>query len=199
MMRTFWLAAMLALPAAASAEEAVAYFAGGCFWCTEADFEKLDGVSEAVSGYMGGDVADPSYEQVSRGGTGHTEAVRVHYDPETISYRELVAFHWRNIDPTVEDRQFCDRGSQYRSGIYYRNDAERVVAEASRARIAARFDAVHTELEPATTFYQAEAYHQDYAEKNPLRYKFYRFNCGRDARLQELWGEEAGRLPENAG
>lgn len=199
MMRALWLAAMLVLPAAASAEEAVAYFAGGCFWCTEADFEKLDGVSEAVSGYMGGDVADPSYEQVSSGGTGHTEAVRVHYDPQTISYRELVAFHWRNIDPTVEDRQFCDRGSQYRSGIYYRDGAERAVAEASRERIATRFDAVHTEIEAATTFYEAEAYHQDYAEKNPLRYKFYRFNCGRDARLQELWGEEAGRLPEDAG
>lgn len=199
MWRSLWLLVVLCLPGAVAAGEAEkAYFAGGCFWCTEADFEKLDGVQEAVSGYMGGDEPDPSYEQVSRGKTGHTEAVRVHYDPEVISYRELVAFHWRNIDPTVADRQFCDRGRHYRSGIYYRNEAERAVAEASRERVAARFDEVHTEIAPATAFYEAETYHQDYAEKNPLRYKFYRFNCGRDARLRELWGEQAGRLPEDA-
>lgn len=198
MTRVLALVAALAAPLAASAEEAVAYFAGGCFWCTEADFQKLDGVREAVSGYMGGDVPNPSYEQVVSGTTGHTEAVRVHYDPRAISYRELVAFHWRNIDPTAEDRQFCDRGSQYRSGIYYRNAEERAIAEASRDAIRERFEVVHTEIAPAAPFYEAESYHQDYAENNPLRYRFYRFNCGRDARLRELWGEQAGRLPEAA-
>lgn len=177
----------------------VAYFAGGCFWCTEADFEKLDGVIEAVSGYMGGTVPDPTYEQVSRGGTGHTEAVRVHYDPDAISYRELVAFHWRNIDPTAANRQFCDRGSQYRSGIYYRDAEQAEVAKASLQRMRKRFDTVATEVEEATTFYPAEDYHQDYSDKNPLRYKAYRFNCGRDARLKQLWGDEAGKLPSNAG
>jgi peptide-methionine (S)-S-oxide reductase len=198
-MRALWLVAALVLSGAAPASESVAYFAGGCFWCTEADFERLDGVTEVVSGYMGGQLPDPSYEQVSRGGTGHAEAVRVHYDPRRISYRELVAFHWRNIDPTVEDRQFCDHGSQYRSGIYYRSDAERRIVEASLETVRERFGVVHTEIAPATTFYEAETYHQDYAEKNPLRYKFYRFNCGRDARLQELWGDQAGRLPEDTG
>ncbi|WP_421718014.1 peptide-methionine (S)-S-oxide reductase MsrA [Algiphilus sp.] len=176
-----------------------AYFAGGCFWCTEADFEKLDGVAEAVSGYMGGKVASPSYKEVSRGTTGHTEAVRVRYDPAVISYRALVAFHWRNIDPTVANRQFCDRGSQYRSGIYYRDDAQARIARDSLETMQQRFDTVHTEVEKATTFYPAEDYHQDYADKNPLRYQAYRFNCGRDARLKKLWGDEAGKLPADAG
>ncbi|MHA7835143.1 MAG: peptide-methionine (S)-S-oxide reductase MsrA [Algiphilus sp.] len=188
--------------ALAPAEKAgleTAYFAGGCFWCTEADFEKLDGVVEAVSGYMGGEVASPTYKQVSRGNTGHTEAVRVHYDPEMISYRALVAFHWRNIDPTVANRQFCDRGSQYRSGIYFRNDAQARIARDSLETMQQRFDTVHTEVEKATTFYPAEDYHQDYADKNPLRYQAYRFNCGRDARLKKLWGDEAGKLPDGAG
>lgn len=199
-----WLAGLLlAAGTATAADDAgaggeVAYFAGGCSWCTEADFEKLDGVTEAVSGYMGGDVPDPTYKQVSRGDTGHTEAVRVHYDPERISYAQLVAFHWRNIDPTVADRQFCDRGSQYRAGIYYRDDAEKAVAEASLEQVAARFDEVRTEIAPATTFYEAEAYHQDYAERNSIRYKIYRFNCGRDDRLEKLWGDEAGKLPDDA-
>ena len=140
-MRALWLVAALVLSGAAPASESVAYFAGGCFWCTEADFERLDGVTEVVSGYMGGQLPDPSYEQVSRGGTGHAEAVRVHYDPRRISYRELVAFHWRNIDPTVEDRQFCDHGSQYRSGIYYRSDAERRTVSTVRFAEVARADA----------------------------------------------------------
>jgi len=187
------------VPALDAPGVSVAFFAGGCFWCTEADFEKLDGVIEAVSGYMGGDADDATYKQVSRGGTGHTEAVRVHYDPDTINYRELVAFHWRNIDPTVANRQFCDRGSQYRSGIYYRNEDEAAVAKASLERMRERFDTVHTEVEPATAFYPAEDYHQDYSDKNPLRYKAYRFNCGRDARLKKLWGDEAGKLPADAG
>lgn len=172
-----------------------AYFAGGCFWCTEADFDKLDGVLDVVSGYMGGDVPNPTYEQIGRGDTGHTEAVRVRYDPERISYEELVAFHWRNIDPTVADQQFCDKGSQYRSGIYYIDARQKAIAEASLPAIKARFGTVHTEIEEASRFYEAEDYHQNYAANNSYRYKFYRFSCGRDARLEELWGDEAGKLP----
>jgi peptide-methionine (S)-S-oxide reductase len=171
---------------------ATAIFAGGCFWCTESDFEKLPGVIEAESGYIAGHVANPSYEQVSDGGTGHTEAVRVTYDPTRIGYRQLLDHFWRNIDPTVKDRQFCDVGDQYRSGIYWQTDAERLAAEQSRDALLAsgKFAQIHTEIAAATTFYPAEEYHQDYYKKNPLSYNFYRYSCGRDARLQELWGEE---------
>ncbi len=169
---------------------AYALFAGGCFWCIEADFEKLPGVVAVESGYTAGKTPDPSYETVSAGSTGHTEAVRVLYDPGKVSYPQLVEYFWRHIDPTVKDRQFCDVGNQYRSGIYWQNDAERNAVEASRDALlkSGRFAIVHTELAPASPFYRAEDYHQDYYKKNEIRYNYYRFSCGRDARVKQLWG-----------
>ena len=205
-----------------------AIFAGGCFWCVEADFEKLSGVIKAESGYIGGQVANPSYDQVSAGSTGHAEAVRITYDPTKVSYPQLLDHFWKNIDPTVKDSQFCDVGSQYRSVIYYLNEKQRTEAEASKAAIeksgvllhvqtSVRVDSksypaefqleaqrnaeaesqrfakthkpgqIYTEIIPATTFYLAEEYHQDYYKKNPVRYRFYRTQCGRDARLKHVW------------
>lgn len=171
------------------AATASAVFAGGCFWCIEKDFEKLPGVVAVESGYTAGKTPHPTYEQVSRGQTGHTEAVRVTYDPAQVSYPQLVEYFWRHIDPTVKDRQFCDVGTQYRSGIYWGSEAERQVAEASRDALlkSGRFKTIHTELAPASAFYPAEDYHQDYYRKNELRYNFYRLSCGRDARVKELW------------
>jgi peptide-methionine (S)-S-oxide reductase len=178
-----------AKPGAVPPGGATAIFAGGCFWCIEKDFEKLPGVIEVESGYTAGKTPNPSYEQVSAGGTGHTEAVRVIYDPQRVSYTQLVDYFWRHIDPTVKDRQFCDVGTQYRSGIYWANDAERKVAEASRDALlkSGRFKTIHTELAPATAFWMAETYHQDYYKKNPVRYNYYRKSCGRDARVEEIW------------
>ena len=171
---------------------ATAIVAGGCFWCTESDFEKLPGVVSAESGYTAGHKADPTYEQVSAGGTGHTEAVRVTYDPEKISYAQLVDYFWRTIDPTVKDRQFCDWGNQYRSGIYWQTEDERKIAIGSRDALLAsgKFKTIHTEIAAASTFYEAEQYHQDYYKKNPVRYAYYRRSCGRDARLEEIWGKK---------
>lgn len=176
-------------PAAAGAPLATAIFASGCFWCTESDFEKLQGVVKAESGYTSGRVPNPTYEQVSAGGTGHTEAVRVYYDPAKVSYAQLLAYFWRNVDPTVKDRQFCDVGDQYRSGIYPLNEEQRQAAQASLAALqkSGRFKQIYTEIVPASTFYVAEGYHQDYAKKNPVRYRYYRTSCGRDARLKQLW------------
>jgi peptide-methionine (S)-S-oxide reductase len=170
---------------------ATAIFAGGCFWCVEADFEKLPGVVSAESGYTGGQLKNPTYEQVSHGGTGHAESVRVSYDPTKVTYRQLLDYFWHHIDPTVKDRQFCDGGNQYRSAIFYQNDAERQAAEASKAELekSGRFAHVYTEIVPASTFYVAEEYHQDYYKKNPIRYNFYRSRCGRDARVAEVWGQ----------
>ncbi len=177
---------------AAEQNTATAIFAGGCFWCTEADFEKLPGVIKAESGYTGGNTPNPNYDQVSAGGTGHTEAVRVHYDPSKVTYEKLVEYFWPTVDPTVKDRQFCDNGSQYRSGIYPLNAQQQKIAEASKAELlkSGRFQQIHTEIVPAKSFYLAEEYHQDYYKKNKVRYSFYRYNCGRDARLKELWGSE---------
>ena len=182
-------AAAPAAPAPVPAGAATAVFAGGCFWCIEKDFEKLPGVIEVESGYTAGKAPNPSYEQVSSGGTGHTEAVRVIYDPKKVTYPQLVDYFWRHIDPTVKDRQFCDVGSQYRSGIYWGNEAERKVAEGSRDALlkSGKFKTIHTELAPASTFWLAEAYHQDYYKKNPIRYNYYRTGCGRDARVEEIW------------
>lgn len=192
MKKTLLMAAILLAANAAAQEPATAIFAGGCFWCTEADFEKLPGVISAESGYIGGKKANPTYAEVSAGRTGHTEAVRVVYDPEKVSYDQLLTHFWRNVDPTVKDRQFCDVGSQYRSGIYYLNEAQREAALSSKEALQkiGRFAQIHTEVEPAGPFYVAEEYHQDYYKKNPIRYKFYRYNCGRDARLAELWGTD---------
>lgn len=179
-------------PAGETSGTASALFAGGCFWCSESDFEKVPGVIEVESGYTAGRTQNPSYEQVSAGGTGHTEAVRVIYDPKKVSYPQLVDYFWRTIDPTVKDRQFCDAGTQYRSGIYWQNDAERQVAEASRDKLlkSARFPVIYTEVIAASTFWPAEEYHQNYYKKNPLRYSYYRASCGRDARLAQVWGEK---------
>ena len=184
---------LLAIPASAGeGETEYATFAGGCFWCIEADFEKIEGVVSVTSGYTGGTVANPTYKQVSAGKTGHTEAVRVVYDPHVVSYEELLTVFWHNIDPTVSDRQFCDVGRQYRSGIFYHDDAQREAAEQSRTELEKTkpfANPIVTEITAATAFYPAEAYHQDYSKKNPLRYAYYRKVCGRDRRLTELWGE----------
>jgi peptide-methionine (S)-S-oxide reductase len=178
---------------AAGAETARATFAGGCFWCMEPPFDKLEGVLSTTSGYAGGPERDPTYEQVARGLTGHAEVVQVVYDPARISYNELLHVFWRNIDPLAVDRQFCDAGPQYRSAIFYHDEAQRAAAEQSLQEIRARFSApVATVVAPLDdSFYPAEAYHQDYYLTNPLRYRFYRFNCGRDERLEALWGDEA--------
>lgn len=180
---------------------ASAIFAGGCFWCVEFDFESLPGVYEAESGYTGGHAPNPTYYQVAMGGTGHTEAVRVYYDPARVSYAQLVDYFWHHIDPTVRNRQFCDRGEQYRSGIYWQNDAEREAAEASRDALlgSGRFPTIYTEIAPAGAFYRAEETHQDFYRKNPLRYAYYRNACGRDARVAQVWGTPpAGALPAQA-
>jgi len=177
-------------PAPRATEVRTAIFAGGCFWCIEADFEKLPGVLAAESGYTGGRTANPSYEQVSAGNTGHTEAIRVSYDPQRVSYPQLLDYFWRHIDPTVRNRQFCDVGTQYRSGIYWQNEAERKAAESSRDALLAsgKLPHIETEIAAATTFYPAEEYHQDYYKKNPIRYAYYRQGCGRDARVKQIWG-----------
>jgi peptide-methionine (S)-S-oxide reductase len=170
---------------------ATAVFAGGCFWCTERDFDHIEGVTETVSGYTGGRVRNPTYAQVSRGNTGHIEAVRIVYDPSRVSYATLVERFFRTIDPLDGGGQFCDRGDQYRSAIFVANAAERRIAEAAKARAARQLGRpVATEILPRGVFYRAEAYHQDYYRRNPVRYRFYRWNCGRDARLERVWGEE---------
>ena len=174
-------------------EPAVATFAGGCFWCMEPPFDKLDGVISTTSGYTGGHVKKPSYKEVSAGGTGHAEAIQVLYDPDQVSYEELLEVFWHNIDPTTANRQFCDRGSQYRSAIFFHDAAQRTAAERSKAALEANkpFDgAIVTEIVEVGVFYPAEDYHQDYYLKNPIRYKYYRYGCGRDDRLEELWGKQ---------
>lgn len=174
-------------------KQATAIFAGGCFWCVEADFDKVPGVLTTTSGYIGGTVPNPTYEQVSDGDTGHTEAVRVIYDPTKVSYEELLRAFWRNVDPLTANAQFCDTGSQYRSAVFFLDDQQKQLAEASKAAVAERFkpQPVATEIIPAAEFYPAEDYHQDYYKQNELKYTFYRWNCGRDARLKEVWGAEA--------
>lgn len=166
---------------------AVATFAGGCFWCLEPPYDKIDGVVETIVGYTGGETENPSYEQVSAGGTGHAEAIQIVYDPEKVSYQTLLEAFWKNIDPTVKDKQFCDVGSQYRSAIFYHDEEQKKLAQASKEELKDKFPTVYTEIVPASTFYSAEEYHQDYYKKNPIRYKFYRYSCGRDKRLRELW------------
>ena len=169
-----------------------AVFAGGCFWCVEEAFDKVEGVVETVSGYTGGTVPDPSYEQVSAGGTGHFEAVRVRYDPAAVSYDALLDAFWRNVDPFDAGGQFCDRGGSYRSAIFVESEAQKRLAEESKRAVASRFGrTVATEILPVGAFYPAEDYHQNYYEKNPLLYKFYKWNCGRAQRLEEIWGPPA--------
>jgi peptide-methionine (S)-S-oxide reductase len=192
------LAAFAMTASAQTPQTAQAIFAGGCFWCMEPPYDKLDGVISTTSGYSGGSQANANYHDVSSGDTGHYEVVRVEYDPAKVSYKNLLDVFWRNIDPLDAEGQFCDKGLQYRAAIFYGNDEEKRLAEASKAELDAskRLKApIVTEILPTKTFYTAEDYHQDYYTKNPLKYKFYRFNCRRDARLDEVWGadrEQAG-------
>jgi len=169
-----------------------AIFAGGCFWCVEADFDKVPGVISTTSGYIGGTVKNPTYHQVSAGGTGHAEAVKIVYDPAKVTYAKLLDVYWHNIDPLVKDRQFCDSGDQYRTAIFYRTDEEKKLAEETKKQVEAKFAprTVYTQIVKADTFYPAEDYHKDYYKKNEARYKFYRWNCGRDQRLEQLWGKK---------
>jgi peptide-methionine (S)-S-oxide reductase len=170
---------------------AKATFAGGCFWCMEPPYDELEGVISTISGYTGGTKKNPTYEQVSAGTTGHTEAVEIAYDPKKISYEKLLDVFWRNIDPLTADAQFCDSGSQYRSAIFYHDQTQKTLAKASKKRVQSRFkQPIVTEIVQASEFYPAEDYHQDYYKKNPIRYKIYRYGCGRDSRLQELWGAQ---------
>ena len=170
---------------------AKATFAGGCFWCMEEAFQDVDGVVSATSGYTGGQKTNPTYEEVSAGGTGHAESVEIIYDPAKVSYGKLLEVFWRNIDPTTPDQQFCDHGSQYRSAIFYHNEEQKRLAEESKKKVEATKpfrEPVVTQIVPASAFYAAEDYHQDFYKKNPIRYKFYKHNCGRAQRLGQLWG-----------
>jgi peptide-methionine (S)-S-oxide reductase len=178
-------------PQPAPADRAVAIFSGGCFWCMEPPFDKVDGVLSTTSGYTGGSVVNPSYEQVSSGKTGHRESVKVEYDPKRVSYAQLLDVFWHNVDPTDAGGQFCDRGEQYTTAIFTSGDEQQAEATAAKEKL----DASHvlakpvvTLIRPAGPFYPAEDYHQDYYLKNPIRYKFYRAGCGRDGVLEQLWG-----------
>jgi peptide-methionine (S)-S-oxide reductase len=176
---------------ASPSQQAVATFAGGCFWCMEPPFDKLAGVISTTSGYMGGTKRNPTYEEVSTGRTGHTEVVQVAYDPSQVSYEKLLEVFWRNIDPTVKDRQFCDVGSQYRTGIFVHTAEQKRLADASKAALEKSKpfkQPIVTPVEQAGEFWRAEEYHQDFYKKNPVRYTYYKTGCGRDARLKELWG-----------
>ncbi|WP_224958522.1 peptide-methionine (S)-S-oxide reductase MsrA [Geomonas subterranea] len=180
----------------AAAQLQKATFAGGCFWCMEHPFDELPGVVSVTSGYTGGQVKNPTYEEVSAGGTGHAESVQVLYNPAKISYDKLLSRYWHNIDPTVKDRQFCDVGRQYRSAIFYHNEEQKRLALQSKQALekSRQLKApIQTEIVAATEFYPAEEYHQHYYKKNPLRYSYYRLSCGRDHRLKELWGDQAGK------
>ena len=188
-------AAVMALATAASAQQTeTATFASGCFWCTESDFEKVPGVIDATSGYLGGKTANPTYKEVSAGGTGHAEGVEVKYDPSKVTYQQLLDVYWKNVDPFDKGGQFCDRGDQYRPAIFYHNDEQKRLAEDSKAALekSGRFkDPIVVEITQASTFTKAEDYHQNYASKNPIQYIIYRHGCGRDARLQAIWGKPA--------
>lgn len=175
-----------------AAEQAKAVFAGGCFWCMEEVFEKVEGVVSVTSGYMGGQKTNPTYEEVSAGGTGHAESMEVIYDPAKVSYQKLLDHFWKNVDPITPNAQFCDHGTQYRAAIFYGNDEEKRQAEASKQAIeqSRRFkEPIVTQIVTASKFYPAEDYHQDFYKKNPAKYKFYKFTCGRAQRLEMLWGK----------
>lgn len=178
--------------AAAGATSGKAYFAGGCFWCMEEVFEKIEGVLSATSGYMGGTVSNPTYEEVSAGRTGHAESVEVVYDPAKVSYPKLLDAFWRNVDPITPNAQFCDHGNQYRSAIFFQTEDEKRASDSSKQVIeqSRRFkEPIVTQIVMAPQFYPAEEYHQDFYKKNPIRYKLYKYNCGRAQRLEELWGK----------
>ncbi len=179
---------------AASGEQRIATFAGGCFWCVEFDFDNVPGVLRTISGYTGGHLKDPTYKQISAGGTGHREAVRIFFDPKKVTYTALLDVFWRSVDPTDAGGQFCDRGVSYETAIFANSAEQKRLAEASKQKLqqsGALKRPILTPIETAGPFYPAEDYHQDYYKKSPLRYNFYRFSCGRDARIKDLWGEEA--------
>jgi peptide-methionine (S)-S-oxide reductase len=174
----------------------IAIFAGGCFWCVESDFDHVPGVVKTISGYTGGSIKNPTYERVGSGGTGHIEAVAIHFDPKKVSYMDLVEIFWRSVDPTDKGGQFCDRGETYQTAIFARTPEQKRIAEASKAKIAKSGilkQPIVTPIRDAGPFWPAEDYHQNYYEKNPVRYKFYRYRCGRDARIRDLWGDQAMR------
>lgn len=185
--------ALAGVPAGIQAqEERTATFAGGCFWCMEKAYDQVKGVTETISGYANGHVENPSYEEVTGGGTGHVEAVQITYNPEQVGYRHLMEVYWANVDPLDDGGQFCDRGPSYRTGVFYHNERQREIAETSRQRLAQRYELegeIVTPIEPLESFYPAEDYHQNYHINNSLRYDFYVWNCGRHDRLRELWGE----------
>ncbi len=188
MKKTALLLALPLLLAAAPVPREVATFAGGCFWCMEGPFDALPGVISVTVGYTGGRVKNPTYEQVSEGGTGHRESVQIVFDPTKISYAKLLDVFWRNIDPADNEGQFCDKGSQYRSAIFYHDNVQKRLAEESKAAVEKKLGRAYTDILPASEFWRAEEYHQHYYKKNPVRYHFYRFNCGRDQRLAAIWG-----------
>ena len=203
MMRTLFAAAAFCLASisggANAQERATATFAGGCFWCVESDFDSIPGVVETVSGYTGGIPPNPTYEQVSAGGTGHREAVQITYDLSRVAYADLLTAFWHSVDPTDPGGQFCDRGESYQTAIFVNSDEERRLAELSKIAAAESLgQTVVTPIEAAGPFFPAEAYHQDYHHRNPLRYRFYRWNCGRNQRVEEVWGENAYRgIPDH--
>lgn len=187
--------AMAADPAVQDKAPATVIFAGGCFWCMEPPFDALPGVTATTSGFTGGRKVNPSYKDVSSGGTGHVEAVQISYDPAQVSYRQLLDVYWRNIDPLDDGGQFCDRGHEYLSAIFYQDEEQKKLAEQSKAAVEKQLGhSVATAIRPAAPFYAAEDYHQDYYRKNPVRYKYYRYSCGRDQRLEELWGKQKSSL-----
>ncbi len=189
------LALLLVVAPLQAAQTETAIFAGGCFWCTESDFDKVPGVVSTTSGYIGGHQQNPTYQQVSAGGSGHVEAVQVIYDPTQISYAKLLDKFWHSVDPTTPDAQFCDHGSQYRSAIFYLNSEQQQLAEASKVALEKNKpfkQPIVTQIVAASTFYPAEQYHQNYHERNSVRYNYYRWSCGRDQRLEELWDKKQG-------
>jgi peptide-methionine (S)-S-oxide reductase len=194
-MVAMWFTVMTAEIGMAADNLEKATFAGGCFWCMEPAFDKIPGVVSVTAGYTGGHKKDPTYEEVSAGGTGHAESVEVIYDPSKVTYEELLTVFWHTIDPTTKDRQFCDSGHQYRSAIFYHNEEQHRLALLSKERLEKTKtfkEPIVTEIVKSSEFYPAEEYHQHYYQKNPIRYKFYRYRCGRDQRLKELWGDAAG-------
>lgn len=196
MAKRFFIITLIALSLSlhASAEEAVATFGGGCFWCMEPPYDKLDGVLSTTSGFMGGTISNPSYRDVTAGGSGHVEVVQIRFDPAKISYQDLLYVYWRNIDPLTDNRQFCDAGESYRPVIFAHDETQTQLAQASRQQLidSERFEqSIIVPIEQASAFWPAEDYHQDYYQKNPVRYRYYRFRCGRDGRLEDLWGDEA--------
>lgn len=196
------LAALMAMAggiftnAAMAQKTETAILAGGCFWCIETDYDNVTGVLDTVSGYTGGQLENPTYRAVTAGGSGHLEALKITFDPEVISYSEILDVFWRSVDPTDAGGQFCDRGHSYTTAIFPTSEEQQKTSENSKQRIEAAGilkDPIVTPIIPATTFYPAEDYHQNYASKNPVRYKFYRYSCGRDAKVQALWGDQAHR------